>query len=228
MATNPPESLALLADRGSAAFALWLEPYLQQWSQYKYLELESAYLGGRYCHSSTLTGFLTRTLRKPSPQVFLAMGYLNLAHANSLGLTPVEEALDVGLPQKLPEGASHLWRHTYPLKDAEGTFLGPVGLFEGFCGLRQLSPPRRIIRTYEVQYAAAAIGKKLRARLMSLNLDWVEELPQLTEQCPLIGDVLLGRGVKVQALTDAIPQLAAVAQLDEEDLWDVVDDVRVG
>ena len=107
-ASNPLEALL---NQGSTSFAPWFEAWSNQWTQYQLLQLQDAYLGKRLFHSSTLTGFCTQELRNPSPKPFLAIGYLNTAHAHALNLTPVEAVPDVGLPQKLPEGASALWQH---------------------------------------------------------------------------------------------------------------------
>lgn len=218
MSLNP---INALLDTGSAAFAPWWTGWLSQYTQPQLLREAEEYLGARLFHSSQMGGFRTRKLRDPAPRVFLAVGYLNVAHGHSLGIAPdrIEEVPDIGLPKKLPESLRGIWEGREPLCDAFGVVVGPVGLFEAFTGLRAV--PVRIDRRIAPEDEAAAcqeLGRYLRLRLPTLGVDWLSNLPELRTQCAVIEDLLMGRTVNGDRLLTQMSKLAAIADTTEDEL----------
>lgn len=222
MSLNPVNQVL---DTGSAAFAALWRAWLAQFTQPQLLKLASAYLGANLFHSSQMGGFSSRKLRDPAPRVFLAVGYLNLAHARSLGYptSSLEDALDIGLPEKLPEALSSIWEAREPLLDANGVVLGPTGLFEAFTGLRALSVSNdRLIAPDDEKPASEALGRYLRLRLAANGVDWLTEMPALRTSCPAIEELLMGRLVQGDRLIHQLPKLAALADTTDAALWDVI------
>jgi hypothetical protein len=222
MSLNP---ITQTLDTGSIAFSARWRAWLAQFSQPQLLKLSAAYLSASLFHSSQMSGFASRKLRDPSPRVFMAVGYLNLAHGRSLGYptSSLEQAPDIGLPEKLPEALRGLWEGREPLTDASGVVLGPVGLFEAFTGLRPLavSLDRQIPPEGEAA-ASEAIGRYLRLRLASNGTDWLTELPDLRNTCPAIEDLLLGRTVQGDRLIHQLTKLAAIANTTDTELWELI------
>lgn len=211
-------------DTGSAAFASVWKRWVHQWTQPELLRLSEAYLGARFFHSSQMGGFERRSLREPGPRVFVAVGYLNLAHARTLGyreerLQPVK---DIGLPQKLPGTLEALWAVREPLCDASGLVLGPSGLWEAFTGLRELPlGTERSLTPEQETPASLAVGKYLRLKLATEGIDWMTEMPALRDRCTCIEDLLLGQRVSAEVLLRSLPQLAGLARTTEEKLWEI-------
>jgi len=218
MSLNP---ISQTLDAGSVAFAARWRAWLSQFTQPQLLKLSEAYLGASLFHSSQMGGFARRTLRSPAPAVFLAVGYLNLAHARSLNLTaPLEAAPDIGLAAKLPDSLRGLWEGREPLTDASGVVLGPTGLFEAFSGLRALSyDASRSIAPDDEAKASSAVGRYLRLRLAANGVDWLSELPQLSQASPVAEDVLMGRTVQGDRLLHQLNALAGLAGVTDDELW---------
>lgn len=213
-------------EAGSAAFAARWRAWMSQFSQPQLLKLGDAYLGARLFHSSQMGGFSSRKLRQPGPLVFLAVGYLNVAHGHSLGIPAkrIEAVTDIGLPQKLPETLNALWEGREPLCDASGTVLGPTGLFEAFSGLRALSSaPERTIAPEDEDAACSALGKFLRLNLAARGIDWLSEIPTLRNSCSSIEPLLMGKAIPADRLLTQLPRLAAIAETTEEELWQVIE-----
>lgn len=192
MSLNP---LLQTMEAGSAAFAARWRAWVSQFTQPQLLNLSREYLGASLFHSSTMSGFASRKLRRPAPHTFLAIGYLNTAHARSLGVPEesIQEVVDIGLPKKLPDAMKATWEGREPFSDANRLVLGPVGLFEAFTGLRALSEAaNRTIAPDDEEAVCAALGRFLRLQLSSLGLDWYSELPNIRSQSQATADLLMG------------------------------------
>lgn len=223
MAYTPDNPLQTLLDTGSEAFAATWRQWVNQWTQPKLLRIAETYLGGRMFHSSQMTGFATRKLQNPAPKAFLAIGALNVAHARSLGFPEdkIEPTPDLGLPKALPGSLRDLWDAREPLLDASGVAMGPTGLFEAFCGLRNLPEPLpvRELPQEAAQAASMALGGRLRLSLAQRGIDWVPELPQLAPIAPSIEPLLQGRVVPSDRLSQDLPRIAHLLQTTEDALW---------
>jgi len=222
MSLNPVNQVL---DTGSAAFATLWRAWLAQFTQPQLLKLANAYLGASLFHSSQMGGFSSRKLRDPAPRVFLAVGFLNLAHGRSLGYptSSLEPVSDIGLPDKLPEALRGTWEGREPLLDADGVVMGPRGLFEAFTGLRALAiNDDRHIAPDDEKPASEALGRFLRLRLAANGVDWLTELPVLRNTSPAIEDLLMGRPVQGDRLIHQLPKLAALADTTDAALWDVI------
>jgi hypothetical protein len=220
-----PSAISISLAKGSTAFASLWRSWISQWTQPQLLKLSDAYLGSRQFHSSQMGGFAKQSLRDPAPKVFMAVGFLNLAHARSLGYdaTLIESPVDVGLPQKLPDIMRGLWEGRQPLCDSNGVALGPTGLFEAFTGLRELPfDSTRVIATEEEEAACQVLSRWLRLHLASRGVDWLSEMPRLRSECDIIEPLLMGRTVPGDRLLYRLPQLAAIAGTSDEDLWGVI------
>jgi hypothetical protein len=222
---HPAENVVLQTmDTGSLAFSSLWRGWISQFTQPQLLKLSEVYVGARLFHSSQMGGFATRKLRNPSPAVFMAVGLMNLAHARSVGYPAdkIDKAPEVGLPAKLPDSLRSFWEGREPLCDAYGVAMGPSGLFEAFTGLRELSTaPDRIIAPENEAAACAALGKHLRLHYASQGVDWLSELPSLRQQNACLEDVLMGRSVSGDRLTNNIRAIAAITGISEDELWAV-------
>jgi hypothetical protein len=217
-----PNPLTDTMETGSAAFASLWRAWMSQFTQPQLMRISDAYLGDRLFHSSQMGGFATRKLRQPGPLVFLAVGYLNTAHGRSLGIPAdrIETVPDIGLPDKLPDTLRSLWDLRDPLCDANGTVMGPTGLFEAFSGLRALSVSGdRVIAPENEAAASQAIGRILRLKLGANGIDWLSELPRLRTQCNSLEPLLMGKTCSGDQLVVQLPRLAAIAGTTEDDLW---------
>ena len=50
-------------------------------------------------------------------------------------------------------------------------------------------------------------------------MDWLGEIVQLKEQCPIVEDLLMGKTVNGATISEHLPKLAALAGMDIEQLW---------
>jgi hypothetical protein len=210
---------------GNTAFASLWRSWRNQWTQPQLLKLSDAYLGQRMFHSSQMGGFANQTLRDPAPKVFMAVGFLNLAHARTLNYdaTLIEATADIGLPKKLPDTMRALWEGRQPLCDSDGVAMGPTGLFEAFTGLRKLPyDSSRIIASDQEERVCEALGKWMRLRIANKGVDWLSEMPSLRSQCDIVEPLLMGRTVDGDRLLYRLPQLAAIGGVSEDDLWGVI------
>ncbi len=220
-----PSAILDAMDTGTRDFASRWRSWISQWSQPQLLRLSDTYLGARLFHSSQMGGFSQQKLRQPGPMVFLAVGYINLAHGRSLGLpeAQIEAAPDIGLAATLPDTLRDLWEGHEPFTDAFDVVLGPSGLFMAFCGLRALSSCTDRTITPEQEVAASqGLGKWLRLRLASRGIDWLSELPALRSQCASAEPLLMGKTVHADRLLQHLPKLAAIAETSDAHLWDVI------
>lgn len=209
-------------DTGSENFASLWRGWLSQFTQPQLLKLSEAYLGARLFHSSQMGGFSTRKLRNPSPAVFMAVGYMNLAHAQSLGYAKaqMDSAPDIGLPAKLPDALKRFWEGREPLCDASGVAMGPTGLFEAFTGLRELPAAKgRSIAPEQEETVCRALGKHIRLHYAAQAFDWVSEMPSLRQQNACLEDLLMGKTISGDRLLSNLRTIAAITGIDEEELW---------
>lgn len=222
MTLNP---LLQTMEAGSAAFAARWRAWVSQYTQPQLLNLSREYLGASLFHSSTMTGFASRKLRRPAPHTFLAIGYLNTAHGRSLGIPEesIQEVVDIGLPKKLPDALKATWEGREPFSDANRLVLGPVGLFEAFTGLRALSEAtNRTIAPDDEEAVCAALGRFLRLQLSSLGTDWYSELPTIRSQSQAMADLLMGTTVPGDRVLQHLNTMARIAETTEDELWELV------
>jgi hypothetical protein len=217
-----PTPLIEAMEAGSAAFAALWRAWMSQFTQPQLLKLSDAYLGDRLFHSSQMGGFSSRKLRQPGPLVFLAVGYLNVAHGHSLGLPAnrIDTVTDIGLPKKLPDTLRSLWDLREPLCDANGIAMGPAGLFEAFSGVRALPVSgERLIEAEDEAAASQALGRYLRMKLAANGVDWLSEMPQLRSHCSSVEPLLMGKTHPGNNIVLQLPLLALLVGSSEEELW---------
>jgi hypothetical protein len=104
-------------------------------------------------HNSQLSNLRNRKLASPGPELFVALGRINrllAAQADAGGAAPAPELREALADQ--PELLAALEASALPLRDDDGTPLGPAQLFEIFVGLRQ--PPS----AFDLRIAAAEAG----------------------------------------------------------------------
>lgn len=224
---SAPNAVLDAMDTGSRDFSSRWRAWLSQWTQPQLLKLSDAYFGARLLHSSQLGGFAQQKLRQPGPLVFLATGYLNVAHARSLRLpeAQIDPTPDISTPRTLPDALRSLWEAREPFTDASDIVLGPSGLFMAFCGLRPLLvvSDRQLTPEQEAP-ACQALGKWLRLRLAARGIDWLSELTTLRNQCPSIEPLLMGKPLSADRLLMHLPKLAAIADTSDAHLWEVITD----
>ena len=217
-----PNTVIDAMEAGSVAFAALWRAWMAQFTQPQLLKLFDGYFGARLFHSSQMGGFANRKLRQPGPLVFIAVGLFNVAHARSLGIPAkrIEAVANLDLPEKLPDTLRSFWDLREPLTDGNGMVMGPAGLFEAFSGLRALSVTgERVIAPEQEAAACKALGRYLRLQLAANGLDWLTEMPRLRNQCSTLEPLLMGQQQPPDQVILQLPQLAALAQKTEDDLW---------
>ena len=192
--------------------AVWMG-FARQWSQPALIKLAEATLGTKAIHSSQIHGFTTGKLRDPSPKLMMALGELNLAIAKANG-----EAITSRYT--CPGTLSKHWQHKTWLKDAQGAPLGPQGVFEAITGMIDLEVNlERVISSQAESHVSQALGKTLRMELAKQGIDWLDEIMTLKEQAPCIEQLLMGKEVRGDEITDQLEQLAKIANMDADQLW---------
>lgn len=215
-----PATLSL--DRGRARFGLMFRRHRKTFTQTDLIKLCEAVHGARIFHSSQSGGLETDSLWDPAPRMFIALGYMNLALARSVGFPEelIEPAPDIGASPRLPATLRPLWEGKEPLLDANGIAMGPTGLFEVFCGLREPSDGvQRLLPPEQDEAASRAAGRWLRLRLGAKGIDWVEEMPQLTQTCPFAEDLLQGKTISGHVLMRGLSLVAQLGDATREELW---------
>ena len=213
-------------EKGVISFAAVWRAFVAQWTQPQILRLWSEYLSTRAVHSSQIEGFKQGRLVEPGPKVLVAIGYVNVALAHSIGHPEelIEKVTDIGYADRLPASLEHLWSYRSPLLDADGVAMGPTGVFEAFCGLRDLpNTERPSLTALEAEEASLAIGSYLRLQLPTLGIDWFEELETLTERCPSVRPLLMKKFVDADRLIQDLERIASIANTSSEKLWGVID-----
>lgn len=223
--TEPTQAAPLLnkLEQGAIQFPPAFRAFSSQFTQTQLMKLSAAYLGTKAIHSSTIGGFRTGKLIEPAPKTLLAMGYVNTALARSIGHPEelIEPSPDIGYPPKLPHYLKDIWEHSIPMLDSEGIALGPVGMFEAFCGLRELpARERRQLNEEDAPAACRALGAFLRAYYGKHNIDWYEKLPELVYDCPTIEPLLLNRAVPADRLTHDLDAIGRLIGLSGTALWE--------
>jgi hypothetical protein len=213
-------------DQGVAQFAAVWRAFSSQWTQPQILKMWAEYLGTRALHSSQIDSLKRQNLTEPGPKMFLAIGYVNcaLARSNNHPEHLIEKVTDIGYAPKLPGTLEHLWLHRKPLLDAQGVAMGPTGVFEAFCGLRDLpSSNRPSLTGTEAEIACRAIGTYLRMQLPKLGIDWYSQLHELSKQCPTVHPLLMGDLINGDRLAQDLPDLAQLSGTSTESLWGTIE-----
>jgi hypothetical protein len=221
-ATQAPPLLTKL-EQGAIQFPPAFRALSSQMTQTQFMKLAAAYLGTKAIHSSTIGGFRSGKLTEPAPKTLLALGYFNTALARSIGHPEelIEQAPDIGYPPKLPHYLKEIWEHTIPMLDREGVALGPLGMFEAFCGLRELpASERRYLDELDAPSASRVLGAFLRAHYGKHNIDWYEKLPELVYDCPTIEPLLLNRTVPADRLIHDLDTIGRLVGLSGSALWE--------
>jgi len=187
--------------------------WARQWTQPALIKLAVETLGCRALHSSQISGFQNGALRDPSPKLLLAVGLLNEAIARSNGHLQTE-----GL--KCPGVRPELWQGKEHLRNPDGSVMGPVDVFSAVAGLIDLGiDATRQISPEAEERVSKAVGKYLRQTLSRSGVDWLEELPGLSEDCPVLGLLLMGKTVHGDQLVKELPALAEAADCSTDELW---------
>ncbi len=177
-------------EEGRRQWTIAWRRFARQWTQPQLLKLADAVLGGRYLHSSQISGFATGKLREPSPKVFVAIGRLNQAIAKS----------------KIASGLKELLENKDFLKDKNGNPLDETGCFQAFTGQLDLGIAKsRYIPKEQVDEACKSLGRHLRARLAEAGIDFIEELHDITmKHGSHVRSILLGVPMDAEELVDAL------------------------
>jgi hypothetical protein len=188
--------------------------FARQWTQPQLLKLTDSVMGGRYLHSSQISGFATGKLREPAPKVFVVIGRLNQALAQG----------------SLPSELRDLWEGRQALKDKGGSPLDSVGCFRAFTGQLDLGFGQiRTIPEDQVDDANKRLGRFVRLELAKAGVDFIDELPELVaSSSPLLQSVVLGTSMSADDLLEALPfvEIAMKSRgidVDISQLWNVME-----
>jgi hypothetical protein len=191
--------------------------FARQWTQPQLLKLADAVMGGRYLHSSQISGFATGKLREPAPKVFVVIGRLNQCIATG----------------QLPSDLQALWVNKKVLTDKDGTTLDAVGCFRAFTGELDLGLGSiRYIPEDQVDEAVKHLGRYVRGQLSKAGVDFIEALPDLVAECGASAQaVLLGKSMSSDELTESLQAIEAMLRLkgldiNEDRLWAIIHDFR--
>ena len=224
--TSSVSPLLSSLERGGQAFYSTFRPFSRQFTQTKLIALCKMYLGTGAFHSSQITGFCQGTLTEPAPKVFVALGLVNVALARTIGHPEDHiEQHQMAYARTLPHEMQKVWMHRLPMLDREGVAMGPVGLFEAFCGLRELSAPnQRQLALQDERAASEALGAYLRAYFGRHGIDWFSQLTDFTTRCAAMQPLLLNQPVSGDQLLESLEHVAAIIDSDTNHLWEVIQD----
>lgn len=217
----PPLLSAL--ERGALQFPSAFRALSSQFTQTEFMKLAAAYLGTKAIHSSTIGGFNRGILTEPAPKTFLALGCFNAALAHSVGHPSelIEDTSSLPYPPKLPHAYQDLWENCIPMLDRNNVALGPVGMFEAFCGLREL-PMRehRRLEPLDAPEASKILGAFLRSHYAKHDIDWYGQIREIAYDCPTIEPLLLSKDVDVDRLLNDLDTIGKVIGLSGDALWE--------
>jgi hypothetical protein len=217
----PPLLTAL--ERGALQFPSAFRALSSQFTQTELMKIATAYLGTKAIHSSTIGGFARGVLTEPAPKTFLALGAFNAALARSIGHPEelIEDTSSLGYPPQLPHAYRDLWQYTIPMLDRNGVALGPVGMFEAFCGLRELPvTEHRRLDAQEAEAASRTLGAFLRSHYAKHDIDWYGSLRELAYDCPTIEPLLLNKPISPDRLLNDLDAIGKVIGLSGDALWE--------
>jgi hypothetical protein len=226
MEGNQAPPLLTALERGALQFPSAFRALSGQFTQTEFMKIATEYLGTKAIHSSTIGGFNRGVLTEPAPKTFLALGCFNAALARSIGHPEelIEDTSSLGYPPKLPQRFKELWQHTIPMLDRDGFALGPVGMFEAFCGLRQL-PVResRRMDPADADDASRVLGAFLRAYYAKHDIDWYAKLRELAYDCPTMEPLLLSHTVSSDRLLNDLDAIGKLIGLSGDALWEHIE-----
>lgn len=220
--TQAPPLLGAL-ERGNIQFFAAFRCFSRQFTQTQLIKLAEAHLGTRAFHSSQIGGFNKGFLVEPAPKVFLALGAVNIALARSIGHPEelIEQCPQLPYPRTLPGAMHYCWNDRIPLLDANNVAMGPVGLFEAFCGLRELgSDLGRLLAPEAHIEASKLIGAFLRAHYARHNIDWFSNLDEISATCPTVRPLVLDQFVPGEELLQNLDQIGNAIGLNGSALWE--------
>ena len=210
--------------RGRAQWQIVCTPFFDQLSQPKWIALSKGALGSSCFHSSQITGAITGKTKEPAPKWLLAVGLINLgiAYSNSNSQTDRSTLFSRGARQ-LPTALNNDWVNLKPMvQEPSGLVLGPLEIFAAMTGLIDLGvASKRFIKRDDEAQASLALGKELRHLFAQSDFDWIENLPSLASSCPIIKPLLMRSTVPGEAIIDALPTLAKLANSSDLHLWQI-------
>ena len=185
--------------------------FARQWTQPQLLKLADAVMGGRYLHSSQISGFATGKLREPAPKVFVVIGRLNQAIATS----------------ELPPEVKELGEGKQILKDKDGQPLDSVGCFRAFTGNLKLDlETPRVIPKNKTEEANRCLSSLLRKGLQRTGVNIVDELPDIIAKCgQLSRSLLIGEQLNNKQLEGSMQEIEEVLRaygsaMTKEQIWE--------
>ena len=188
--------------------------FARQWTQPQLLRLAEVVMGGRYLHSSQISGFATGKLREPGPKVFITIGRLNQAIAK----------------KEISPDHRELWQDKRCLVDKEGNALDAIGCFRAFTGELDLGFHKwRAIPEGGIEAANRRLGRFTRSQLANVGVDFIVDLPELvSSSSALVRSVLLGEIVDADDFRDAIYSIEQMLKsrgvsVSLDQLWAAVD-----
>lgn len=201
-------------EEGRRQWTIAWRRFARQWTQPQLLRLAEIVMGGRYLHSSQISGFASGKLREPGPKVFVTIGRLNQAVAN----------------QSIAIDHRDLWQDKRAMVDREGNVLDAVACFRAFTGDLDLGFHQwRAIPEGGIEAANRRLGRFTRSQLASIGVDFIDDLPELiASSSNLVRTVLLGETVDADDFRDAIYAIeqmlkARGVNVSLDQLWGVVD-----
>jgi hypothetical protein len=190
--------------------------FASQWTQPQLMKLADLALGEPCLHSSQIHGFRTGKLKEPGPKVLMVIGYVNLVIAAA---NKDEEAMAT-CPYTLPATASRLFFGKNWMKTPEGKALGPLEVFQAFCGILDLQCDGDLqVEESEMEAVSKAVGKFVRKKLINANIDFMDnDVVSKWNQPALMERLIYGKALTAAELIEHLDDISLEIGVEREEV----------
>ena len=212
--TVEPNQPSDLLTKGHQQWQRKWSVFASQWTQPQLMKLAQLALGENCLHSSQIKGFCKGKISQPGPKVLMVIGYLNLAIAAANG---DEEAMAT-TPYTLPLNESRLFFGKSWMQTPEGKPLGPVDVFQAFCGIIDLQCDGDIgLDATKMEPVSKSLGKFVRQKLMEQGIDFMDsDVIKSWDQPELIQKLIFSKTLDAAELEQNLDCICTVIKENRE------------
>lgn len=188
--------------------------FASQWTQPQLMKLAELAMGQNCLHSSQINGFCKGTITQPGPKLLMVCGYVNLAIAAGNG---DEEAMATS-PYTLPLNESRLFFGKSWMQTPEGKPLGPVDVFQAFCGIIDLQCDGDIgLDATKMEPVSKSLGKFVRQKLMEQGIDFMDsDVIAGWDQPEVMNKLIYGKVLDAVELEENLDYIVKLIKEDRE------------
>jgi len=188
--------------------------FASQWTQPQLMKLAQLALGENCLHSSQIHGFRTGKLKEPGPKVLMVVGYLNLAIAAGNG----DEEAKATSPYTLPMNEVRLYFGKSWMRTPEGKALGPVEVFQAFCGVLDLQCDGDIgLDGTKMEPVSKSLGKFVRQKLMEQGIDFMDsDVIAGWDQPEVMNKLIYGKALDAVELEENLDYIVELIKEDRD------------